>query len=616
MSRARQRRRLLIVALLLGAAFAGLGWRLVDVQVFRHAEFHAKAGRKQHRAEILPARRGDVRDVRGEPLARSRPVVDLVADPTEIGEHRAELVRLLAPRLGLPAAELDARLAPQFIRRETGAMVPDQCVPLVRNFPRDDWLALEGMLATNRFGFPAHLARRADRERLQFLRRSVRAEGVGRYLRDYPNGTTAAAVVGYLDAAGTGDAGIERLVHRRMRGTDGWRETVVDHRGRRIAGAVGRELPPIAGDNVYLTLDTGLQLITEREIARAATGHRSLRACGVIVQPTTGRVLAMASWPAFDPGARMASAGEIQERWNLPTAWAYEPGSTFKIVAATAALNEGVATLGESIDCEQGFWRNGPVRLRDDQGHHYGALTLEQVIARSSNIGTYKLALRLGPARLGEYLRAFGFGQRTGINFPDESAGVISPIPWGPVEFSRIPIGYTIAVTPLQLALAMSALANDGRLMRPILIDRIENAQGQVLAQAQPQVVREVCRPEVAEMMRRMLRLVVEDGTATKARLERYSVAGKTGTAQKIPYRVNGHYASFAGFLPADRPELCLVVIFDQPPGAPAYYGGVVAAPVFRAIAEQAAAYLGLPPDLPAPDEGTDRTTPRQLTQR
>ncbi|MFN0068663.1 MAG: peptidoglycan D,D-transpeptidase FtsI family protein [Limisphaerales bacterium] len=602
MTRSSQRRRLFAAALLLGAAFAGLGWRLVDVQVLRHAEFRAKADRKQHRAEALPARRGEIRDVRGEPLARSRPVVDLVADPTLIGDRRAELIRLLAPRLRLPTAELDALLAPQFLRRPGGELVPDESVTLVRNFPLDDWTALEAVLATNHFGFPEKLARRADREQLLLFRRSIRVDGVGRYLRDYPNGATAAAVIGYLDAAGAGAAGIEQLVHRRMRGTDGWREYVVDHRGRRIPAAGGQELPPLAGDNVYLTLDTGLQLITERELARAAAEHRSLRACGVMLQPATGRILAMASWPPFDPAARMAGTNEIPERWNLATAWAYEPGSTFKIVAATAALNERLASPGETIFCENGHWRNGPVSLSDDQGHAYGALTLQQVIAKSSNIGTYKLALRLGPARLDAYLRAFGFGQRTGVNYPDESAGVLSPSPWGPVEFSRIPIGYTIAVTPMQLALATAALGNDGRLMRPILIDRIENAQGRLLAQAEPQVVREICRPEVAAQMRRALRDVVEDGTAAKARLERYSVAGKTGTAQKIPYRTNGHYASFAGFLPAERPELCILVIFDQPPGAPTYYGGVVAAPAFRAIAEQAVAYLGLPPDLPVPE--------------
>lgn len=602
MSRHQQHRRLLSVVLLLGAAFAGLGWRLVDVQVLRHAEFRALADLAGFRTEKVPARRGEIRDRNGETLARSRPVVDLKADPALIpATNRAALARLAAPYLRLSVSQLEAQLTPRTLRRPDGTEVEVRSVSLVRNFPRDDWEPLAAALATHRFGYPDHLGK-ADKDRLRLLRRAIGVDGQFRYQRDYPNKALAAAVVGHLNGQGLGEAGIERLVDRRLRGTDGFREFVVDARGWRIPGAGDREMAPLPGDHVHLTLDAGLQLIVEAELAKAAREHGSERACAVALEPATGRVLAMASWPFFDPAAPLRSTNEIPARWNLATAWAYEPGSTFKVVTLAAALNEGLTAPGEVIHCENGFWQNGRVTLSDDRGRNNGPLPLEDMIARSSNIGTYKLALRLGPERLNAYLRAFGFGQRTGINFPDESAGVMSPWPWGPVEFSRVCIGYTIAVTPLQLALAMGALANDGRLMRPLLIDRLETADGRVLVQAEPQVVREVCRPETAREMRRLLRGVVENGTARRARLEHWSAAGKTGTAQRIPYRVNGHYASFAGFLPAEEPQLCLVVIFEQPPEAPEYYGGLVAAPAFKAIAERAARYLGLPPDLPGPE--------------
>ncbi len=498
MSRHRQHRRLLLLVLVLGAAFAGLGWRLVDVQVIRHAEFRARADRAGHRTDKVPARRGEIRDRNGAAPARGRRVGALTADPALIpATNRAELARLAAPHLGLSVAHLEAQLTPRTVRRPDGAEIEVRSVSLARNFPRDAWDPLAAVLATNRFGFPEKL-KRADKDRLRLLRRGISVDGIFRYQRDYPNGATAAAVIGHLDGQGAGIAGIERLVDLRMRGTDGFRDYVVNARGERIPGAGDHELPPLPGDHVYLTLDAGLQLIVEGELAKAAREHGSERACAVVVQPATGRVLAMASWPSFDPAAPLRSTNEIPARWNLATAWAYEPGSTFKVVTLAAALNEGLTAPGDIINCENGHWQNGRVTLSDDRGHRNALLPLEEMIARSSNIGTYKLALRLGPERLNAYLRAFGFGQRSGVNFPGESAGVMSPWPWGPVEFSRVSIGYTIAVTPLQLAMAMSALANDGRLLRPLLIDRLEAADGRVLAQAEPQVVREVCRPETA----------------------------------------------------------------------------------------------------------------------
>lgn len=592
------------LALGLACALAGLGWRLVELQVVRHAEFRAKAAEKHLRTRELAARRGDIRDVNGEALATSRPVREVGADPHYAAGYERPLAGLLAPLLRTNAAALAGLLGRRWRTNAAGQVSSNRYVTLAERVPLETWLQIETLVRSNRFGFPEGRLGRAAGERLAELRQAVRTEGGDQYIREYPNATLAAAVIGHLNAAGVGQAGIEALCDARLAGADGWQRFAIDRRGRRVPDPAAHELPAQPGDNVHLTLDAGLQLITERELARAAAEHGSRRAAAVLVQPATGRVLAMANWPPFDPALPLVSTNELELRRNHVVNDAYEPGSTLKIVALAAALDAGVVTLRDVFHCEDGHWSLDRFSLRDDQGHRHGRLTVEEILAKSSNIGTYKVALRLGPERFAAALRDFGFLQPTGVNFPRETRGLVAPAPWKPVEFSRICIGYTVTVTPLQLAMAFGALANDGRLMRPLLIDRIENAAGEVLVRAEPQVVRQICRPEVAAQLRHVLRRVVTEGTGAKAALDRYSVAGKTGTAQKIPYRANGHHSSFAGFFPVDEPQLCLVVVFDQPPGARAYYGGVVAAPAFRAIASQAAAYLGLPPDLPPPDDG------------
>jgi cell division protein FtsI/penicillin-binding protein 2 len=277
-----------------------------------------------------------------------------------------------------------------------------------------------------------------------------------------------------------------------------------------------------------------------------------------------------------------------------------EPGSTFKIVVVSAALNENVVTLADTFDCEHGHWQYMGKTLHDTHAG-YGVLTVENIITKSSNIGAAKIAVyKLGEQKLYDYIRAFGFGTRTGVTLPGEASGLVWSVPkWDKLMISRIPMGHAVAVTHMQMAMAMCAIANEGRLMRPMLIDHLQDQGGKVFARYEPQEVRQAISPEAAKQLVTALKTVTtKDGTAPKAALEFYTVAGKTGTAHKA---VNGQYAldkyisSFMGFFPADNPELCVTVMLDEPHGG--YYGGQTAAPIFKRIAEQVASYWKLPPD-------------------
>ena len=276
-----------------------------------------------------------------------------------------------------------------------------------------------------------------------------------------------------------------------------------------------------------------------------------------------------------------------------------EPGSTFKIVTVAAALQDHRVTLGSIFDCEKGSFIYGGRRLRDH--HAYDKLSVKSIITKSSNIGSAKIALRLGAPRLHHYIREFGFGDRTKISLPGEVRGTVHPLKrWNSLSITRVPMGHEVAATPLQMVMMMGAVANGGKLMRPMLIDSLQDESGKTLVQYHPEVVRRVVEEDTARKVTEALKTVVaEGGTARRAALEYYSVAGKTGTAQKAGrggYIPGKYYASFVGFFPADNPALCVLVALDEPTGD--YYGGLTAAPVFKNIAERTASYLGLKPDL------------------
>jgi cell division protein FtsI (penicillin-binding protein 3) len=612
MELSRQRKRIFWMGVLLILAFLALGYRLVDLQVLQHEEYLARANRSHDLQLTLKGRRGDIRDVRGETLAHSLSAKTVCADPGLIGDHYPAVARFLAPYLDIPEPTLREALRPQLRRDALGGILRDdrgnpltnRFVRLARKVPEDQWKRLTAALATETFGLdPSRTSELRD------IRRSIHTAREDDEIRIYPNRGLAGPVLGFVNLDGQGLEGLEAFLNEQLKGVDGFIKTERRPDGREIRRFREIQIPPQRGRDVYLTLDARLQLIVEEELAATARKFQASGGCVVAVQPRTGRILAMASYPGYDPNRPPLGPDDAPRRRNWAVSHTFEPGSTFKLVAATAALNERLFTLSDRVDCgEKGRWQQDfgreRVSLKDVHVFKERYAPVERVIAESSNIGTFQLALRLGRGRYAEYLRRFGFDSKTGIRLPMEEAGILRDVDrWTMTDFSRIAMGYTVAVTPLQLAMAMSALANDGLLMRPQIIDRIVAADGTVLSQPAPEVVREVCRPETAAQVRHALRQVVEDGTGGLVKMDRYSVAGKTGTSRIAPYREERYHSSFVGFFPTESPELCIAVLVEDPNPRLGYYGGRVAAPLFKNIALRAADYLGIRPDLPGPEE-------------
>jgi len=611
------------MGVLLVLAFCSLGYRLVHLQVIQHPEFRQIANRSHSMMIPLKGHRGDLRDVRGEVLARSLPAKTICADPSFMGDRYPLVARVMAPLLRTNEAFLAEALRPRLRTNASGEIVRDrfgraatnQFVALRRRVADEEWKNIQSVLERETFGLPENATRS-----IRALRQSIYPSAEEDEIRIYPNRTLAAAVLGFTDTDGRGLEGLEAFLNDPLKGVNGYIETERSRRGGELRQFREVVIPPQHGRDVFLTLDARLQLIVEEELAVTLKEFQARGACGVAVQPRTGRILAMASLPTYDPNVPPVASQDAPRRRNRAVAHTFEPGSTFKIVAATAALNEGLLELTDTVDCgEKGVWRQtfGRERifLRDSHIMKERYAPVEKVISESSNIGTFQMALRLGKDRYADYLYRFGFDQKTGIRLPVEERGILRPpSEWSMTDFSRIAMGYTVSITPLQLAMAMSALGNDGRLMRPQIIDRIVASDGTILAQPAPEVVRTVCRPETAAKVRKALRLVVEDGTGSLVRMDRYTVAGKTGTAKIAPYREDRYFSSFVGFFPSEAPELCLAIVVDDPNPRIAYYGGRVAGTAFRRIADRAADYLGIQPDLPSEEEEKQGEKPAHLT--
>ncbi len=601
MARRVQYRRLLLLTLLLGAAFAGLGYRLVDLQVLRHDELLTLAQENTYLKVRREPRRGDILDARGNLLATSIAVKRVCADPTLVGDRYADMARALAPLLDLPVAALAERLRPRVIGQGTnGAPILNQYVVLQNKARVETWEALQRALTNCAFGFDAARLSRSNATRLLNLRtKAIFTEDD--QLRVYPNNTLAAHVLGFV---GVGDEavsmkgcdGIELVLNTELSGVRGWRVTEKDRRGRELVAMREQDVAPRDGFNVVLTLDSVLQHIVESALAEAMEKHTPISITGVVIRPSTGEVLAMATLPNFDPNHPGTATADA--RRNRVIADVMEPGSTFKVVVVSGALNEGIVQLNDQFDCERGRFVFGGHTLHDHEA--YGVLSVENIITHSSNIGAAKIGIRLGQAELYDYIRDFGFGMGTGLPLPGEIGGIVHPTKnWTKVSIAQIPMGQGIAVTRMQMLMAMCAIANHGSLMRPMLVDRLVDRDGNVIAKYYPQRVRQVVKESTARQMVEALKTVVSpEGTAPKAALEHYTAGGKTGTAQKVEngvYVHNKFIASFIGFFPADDPELCISVVMDEPKNG--YYGGAVAGPFFKEIAERAANYLNIHPD-------------------
>jgi len=581
----------------------GLGYRLVDLQVRQHDRLRDTARGNTTRTIIVQPRRGDIFDSNGNKLATSRFVKTVCADPVMIGRHYPAVARALAPVLGMDIRDMESRLKPRLIRTPLGAVKPSRYVRLKRKVLPEVFEDIKRVMAEFPIDDPTVAM---DKEKQRFVsdlrRLAVFAEREEDQLRLYPSGKLAAHVLGFVGGDDhVGKEGIEKVLQSQLTGARGWRIIEIDKRKRERVERRVQDVSARNGLNAFLTIDLGIQNIVEQELVLALEKHRAAGVTAIVVRPRNGNVIAMANLPTFDP--RHPGDYDASARRNRAVTDTFEPGSTFKAVTVAGALNEGLVTLRNQFHCEDGrFYYAGKI-LHDH--HPYGLLTVEKIITKSSNIGAAKVGMRLGAPRLHQYIRDFGFGSRTGISLPGEVAGIVHPLKkWNKLSISRVPMGHEVAGTPLQIVMMMSAVANGGRLMQPRVVDRLADEQGRLVLKYPVRTVRQVISPTVAKQVTQALKTVVaQGGTARRAELDFYTVAGKTGTAQKAGrggYILGKYYASFVGFLPADEPELCILVAVDEPQGE--YYGGLVAAPVFKAIAGRTASYLGIEPDK-KPDE-------------
>ncbi|MFZ4116663.1 MAG: peptidoglycan D,D-transpeptidase FtsI family protein, partial [Chthoniobacterales bacterium] len=414
--------------------------------------------------------------------------------------------------------------------------------------------------------------------------------------RSYPNGKMLCHVLGFVDHTGHGIDGIERIFDQELSGHDGYRRIEHDRKGLEIVLYRGQEEPAVNGTNIYLTIDMGLQAILEKQLDVAMETYKPAGATAILMDPTTGEILAMASRPNYDLNHYNNATPE--ELRNRAITDMYEPGSVFKIVAASGAINEGIVTEESTIFCEHGAFSYGGKILHDARGDYFGDLSVKDVLVHSSNIGAAKIAMKMGDAKYYEYVRRFGFGEKTNIPLPGEISGLVNPPSrWDKLTITRMAMGHAVAATPIQVVMEVGSIANEGKLMVPQLVHHRDHET----AVLEPKVRREIISPKVAEIINSALIDVVARGTAQHAKIDGYAVAGKTGTAQKINthggYLEGRYIVSFAGYFPADRPRIAgLVVIDDARIGSMANFGGLVAAPIFSKIGEASARYLDLLP--------------------
>ena len=548
--------------------------RAYYLHVVQAPDLQERADQQRQQVVKLAPQRGSIYDRNGDPLAVSLTAPSLYADPALI-RNPAEVAERLAPLLETPQGRLQRML--------TG---------------------------NRRFVW---LQRKLDPEIAEQIR-GLRIAGlnfVGERKRYYPQAGLAAHVLGFTGLDPRGLEGIELEYDLQLQGEPGRLVTQRDARGRRLASADQLVQGGAPGYNLHLTLDRSLQYLAEKELARAVRKSGAIGGTVVILEPASGRVLAMASQPDYNPN--LAGRFQAAERRNRAVCDMYEPGSTFKPFLLAAVLEEDLVTPRTSIYCENGRYRVGGKTIRDHK--KFQKLSLQEVLKFSSNIGFAKLGKALERERFYNYIRAFGFGEKTGLDLPGEAAGLLrSPSRWFEIDLAAISFGQGLSVTPIQMTTAMAAIANGGLLMEPYLVERVTSADGQTLHRRLPRVRRRVIAEETAALVREMMVSVTEPGgTGTRASLAGYRVAGKTGTAQKVDpvtggYSPDKRIASFVGFVPADNPALVISVTVDEPQGKA--YGGLVAAPVFADIAGQSLGHLNILPrgSIATLNNGIDRT--------
>ncbi len=553
-------RRMDLFGLVLTACFAVFLAKLVYVQIISHARYAEKA-KSQHATSLgLRARRGSIFDARGRLLAVSVDRRSFFVDPPLVPDKLSS-AKAISASLGMSPNDVLACL----LKQDTNF------VWLKRRLPKS--------------------------ESQEAMELSLRGVGwIEEAQRTHPEGELAAHVLGIVGDDGVGLEGLEYRFQEYLAGENGLAMVRVDGKRRRIVSSDAWLRPAKAGDHLVLTIDSAIQRILEEELDAAMAKWEAASASGIVMSPVTGEVLALACRPTYDPSD--FGGYRRDARRNRAVADCFEPGSVFKAFTAAAALQENLLDLSDTIDCENGNWSAHGRVLHDHKS--FGDLTFSDVIVKSSNIGAAKVGLVVGASRLYNYLSLFGFGEKTGIELDGETMGILRPKrQWKEMSVMSVAIGHEVATSVVQLARAYCAIANGGVLLRPHIVKAVISSDGDVVEQAEaPDITRRVLRPDIALKVRELLTKVVSEGTGTRAQVEGFEVAGKTGTAQKInedgTYSHSDYVASFVGFAPASDPAICVVATIDEPRGA--YYGGTVAAPVVGHVLKRSLAYLGVEP--------------------
>ena len=595
--------RLTLLAIGVIACFMSVGVRLVFLQVVDREELLRFVDRARRQIMVEHARRGTILDSHGNLLATSRSEITVAVDPWALNEYlesdsnvprRAhkrseELAKRnqLASLLGLPMAEVEKAFEPAMrsIKLEN-----DTHDGKVDGLTKDRWVKLREGVDEPTF------------DRIEALNiRGLTHERV--YRRVYPSGGLAAHVIGYLNKEGTPVTGAEHHFDLYLKGQDGWIESEKDGTRRELAQFRSRDVPVQDGNDVVLTIDSVVQHIIEDELKTIAAKYNPHFATIIASDPMTGAILGLANYPSYN--LNEYSKAPLDAQRNCAITDMVEPGSTFKIVAVGAALNEGLVTPLSDFDCGSATidYRGHTLKLpKEDEP--FGRLSVAEIVSHSSNRGAAQLALLLGEQRFYDYARKYGFGQTTAFPLGGEVRGMLEPPDkWDGLTITRMPMGHSIAATPLQIHCAMSAVANGGVLLRPQIIKEIRDSDGRVIHTFAAEKRAQVLKPSTAALLAQLLTGVVREGTAKGFDIPGFEIAGKTGTTQKLvdgKYVNNRHVASFVGFFPASRPEVVLSVIVDDAHVASGIaWGRVVAAPAFHHIAEQLIQYLAIQPSVP-----------------
>ncbi|HSI09580.1 MAG: peptidoglycan D,D-transpeptidase FtsI family protein [Rariglobus sp.] len=601
---------------LLGAGIIGcFGWiglRLLDLHVFERERLMSYVERARRQITVEPAKRGDILDDKGDRLATSRSLIVLGVDPQALLKADETKWPELARLLNTPLSELTrvfntkTRQAPVVATPALGAAITE---PATTATAEDESVAADEVRPTGeRLIRWAKLSETVEESTYdQITKLGVKGVyGTRNYTRAYPHNQLAAHLIGFVNKAGEPSSGIESFADFYLRGQDGWRESEKDGLRRELAQFRNREVNATPGYTVRLSIDSAIQHIVEQEIDEIVKKFTPQKVTVIVSDPHTGFILALGNYPTFNLNEyNELTKDQMGVMRNVAITDVLDPGSTFKIVAASGALNDGLVTPGTRFNCsiDSIEYKGKPRRFMRDDHEFDHPLTVSEIISHSSNVGAAQLGMKLGEQKLYDYARAFGFGEKSGFPFGGEVSGFLNPVDkWSGVDITRIPAGYSISATPMQIHYAMATIASGGTLMRPQIIRQVSDANGEIVYDFTGSVRRQVLSTKTAEQMARMLQGVAsKEGTAPMAAIPNFEVAGKTGTAQKLingRYSERNHVGSFVGFFPASRPRVVITVIVDDghPANGRTGYGSVVAAPSFKNIAEQLIQYLDIKP--------------------